>query len=303
MRKILALLVAAALIGACAMGGDREPAGMDKSRGDAVMADTESAGRPEPVAPRIGSSLAIVEVLAMPHRSEANRARDAYRHPRETLAFLDVQPHQTVVEVTPGGGGWYTEILAPYLRANGTLIAQVFDPSSSEKSRDYYTRTNGEFRAKLAANPEVYDRVRVLEVDVAAPVLGAPASVDRVLTFRNVHNWTAAGNDEANFRAFFEALRSGGVLGVVEHRAKEGTSLEDMKRTGYMTEAYVIRLAERAGFKLAGRSEINANPKDTKDHPNGVWSLPPVLRGGSQDREKFSAIGESDRMTLRFVKP
>jgi len=128
-------------------------------------------------------------------------------------------------------------------------------------------------------------------------------SVDLVLTFRNVHNWTAAGNDEANFRAFFEALKPGGVLGVVEHRAKEGTSVEDMKRTGYMTEAYVMRLAERAGFKLAGRSEINANPKDTKDHPNGVWSLPPVLRGGAQDREKLSAIGESDRMTLRFVKP
>ena len=305
MRKVLVVMMAATLLGACAMGGDRESADTGKLRGEAVMADTETQSAPEPVAPRIGSSLGLVEILAMPHRSEANRARDAYRHPQQTLAFFDVQPQQTVIEVTPGGG-WYTEVLAPYLRANGMLIAQVFEPASAEKSgtRDYYTRSNAEFRAKLAANPELFDRVRVMETAVAAPVLGAPASVDRVLTFRNVHNWTAAGSDAAMFKAFFDVLKPNGVLGVVEHRAATGTDPVVSAKTGYITESYVITLATNAGFELIERSEINANPKDTRDYANGVWTLPPGLRvPEGEDKAKYQAIGESDRMTLKFLKP
>ena len=304
MRRIPALLAVAALVGACAMEGTRESAGSDRSRNDALMADSEVKGLPEPVAPPLATSVGMRDILAMPHRSEANRARDAHRHPQETLAFFDVQPQQTVIEITPGGGGWYTEILAPYLRSNGNLIAQVFDPSSSEKSRDYYKRTNGEYRAKLAANPGLYDRVRVIEANVAAPVLGAPASVDRVLTFRNVHNWTAGGNDAAMFKAFFEVLKPHGVLGVVEHRAAPGTDPVVSAKSGYITESYVIKLATDAGFELIDKSEINANPKDTRDHKNGVWTLPPGLRvPEGEDKAKYLTIGESDRMTLKFVKP
>jgi predicted methyltransferase len=244
---------------------------------------------------------AITRALAGSHRSEANRARDVHRHPKETLLFFGLQPQMHVVEITPGGG-WYTEVLAPVLRDKGRLYAA--HNHVDEGASDYMRKSRDAYVDKLGKNPAVYDKVVVTSIDAPKHTDIAPkGSADLVLTFRNVHNWTAAGNDEANFRAFFEALKPGGVLGVVEHRAKEGTSVEDMKRTGYMTEAYVIRLAERAGFKLAGKSEINANAKDTKDHRNGVWSLPPVLRGGAQDREKFTAIGESDRMTLKFVKP
>lgn len=305
MRKILVLVVATALIGACAMGNGPGSADRGKSADDAVMADVERRSAPEPVAPHIGSSLAIVEVLALSHRSAANRARDAYRHPVETLAFFDVQPQQTVVEVTPGGG-WYTEVLAPYLRANGTLVAQLFAPASAAKpgTRDYYAKSNAEYRAKLAANPQVYDRVRVVETSVSAPVLGSPASVDRVLTFRNVHNWTAAGSDAAMFKSFFDVLKPNGVLGVVEHRAAPGTDPAVSAESGYITEAYVIKLATDAGFELVDRSEINANPKDTRDYKNGVWTLPPGLRvPEGEDPAKYMAIGESDRMTLKFVKP
>jgi len=298
MRNSLMLTVAVSvsLLGACAM---------QEQKSDAVMADREMKGVSEPVAPRLGMNVGMTEVLAMPHRSEANRARDVYRHPQETLAFFDVLPHHTVIEVTPGGG-WYTEVLAPYLHSNGTLIAQVFDPTTPEKqgARDYYTKSNAEFRAKLAANPGVYSRVRVIESPVKAPLLGPAGSVDRVLTFRNVHNWTGAGTDAAMFKAFFDVLKPNGVLGVVEHRAATGTDPATSAQTGYITESYVIKLATDAGFELAGRSESNANLKDTRDYKNGVWTLPPVLRvPEGEDKAKYLAIGESDRMTLKFVRP
>lgn len=244
---------------------------------------------------------AIAKALAGAHRSDANRARDAYRRPRETLVFFGLEPHMHVVKVTPGGG-WYTEVLAPVLRDKGRLYAAHHYVDDSTHA--YYRKSRAAYVDKLARNPGVYDKVVVTGIDAPKHVDIAPkASADLVLTFRNVHNWTEAGNDEAMFKAFFDALRSGGVLGVVEHRAKPGTSVRDMRRTGYMTEAYVIGLAERAGFKLTGKSEVNANPRDTKDHPRGVWSLPPTLRGGAEDREKYLAIGESDRMTLKFIKP
>ena len=281
MRNMLKLVVAAALLtmGGCAMDGDGRADAMPK-QGDAVMADREMQGLPEPVAPRPGSSLGMLEILAMPHRSEANRARDVYRNPQQTLVFFDVLPHQTVIE--------------------------VFDPTSgsNERAREYYTRSNAEYRAKLAAAPYLYDRVRVIESPINAPVLGAPASVDRVVTFRNVHNWTAAGTDAAMFKAFFDVLKPHGVLGVEEHRAAAGTDPAVSAKSGYIAESYVIKLATDAGFELTERSEINANPKDTRDYKNGVWTLPPVLRvPEGEDKAKYLAIGESDRMTLKFVKP
>jgi predicted methyltransferase len=243
---------------------------------------------------------AIAKALAGSHRSEANRARDAYRHPRETLLFFGLEPHMHVVEITPGAG-WYTEVLAPVLRDKGRLYAAHYHVD--ESTHAYYRKGRAAYLGKLAKNPAVYDKVVVTGIDAPKHVDIAPrGSADLVLTFRNVHNWTEAGNDAAMFKAFYDALKPGGALGVVEHRAKEGTSVRDMRRSGYMTEAYVIGLAQRAGFKLAAKSEINANPKDTKDHPRGVWSLPPTLRGGDDGREKYLAIGESDRMTLKFIK-
>lgn len=225
--------------------------------------------------------------------------RDRYRHPAETLAFFELGPEMTVVEIWPGGG-WYSEILGPYL-ASGKLYAAQFP---LEGRPEYYRRIRTQFEEKLAAYPGVYPTTEVVEFDPANDLLETPdGSVDRVLTFRNVHNWLRSKSEARAFELFFKALKPGGVLGVVEHRAPAGTSWDAMKTSGYMTEAYVIELAEQAGFVFDGRSEINANPKDTANHPEGVWTLPPSLRLKEKDREKYLAIGESDRMTLRFKKP
>lgn len=243
----------------------------------------------------------IDRVIAGEHRSAANRARDVHRHPRETLLFFGLRPDMTVVEIWPGAG-WYTEILAPVLRERGRYYAAHFHVD--DKSPRYMGTARANYGKLLAGRPDLYDRVIVTAFNVPAQPLPAPAgSADLVLTFRNVHNWAAAKNDAAMFEAFFNALKPGGVLGVVEHRAKPGSTLEEQIKSGYMAEEYVIALAEKAGFRLAARSEINANPRDTRDHPRGVWTLPPTYRLGDQDREKYAAIGESDRMTLKFVKP
>ncbi len=207
----------------------------------------------------------------------------------------------TVVEIWPGAKGWYTAILAPYLRGEGTFYAAQFPPDSDI---DFYTRALTLFKANLAKHPALYDRTRITHLYPPAYSDIAPANtVDRVLTFRNVHNWAKAGKAEAVFASFFKALKPGGILGVVEHRAPEGRSLDAQIESGYMTESYVIAQAEKAGFRLAEQSEMNANPRDSADHPAGVWTLPPSLRLGDKDREKYLAIGESDRMTLKFVKP
>ncbi len=229
--------------------------------------------------------------LAGSWRTPANVARDRYRHPAETLAFFGIKPTDTVIEINPSGG-WYSEILAPWLRADGNYVAAV--PASGRESP---------LKARFAADPAHYDRAHWLGYDGKAPAFGAAGSADAVLTFRNVHNWVAAGNADAYFAAFFAALKPGGVLGVVDHRAKPGTDLEAMKKSGYLTEALVIELATGAGFALEARSEVNANPKDDADHPNGVWTLPPTNRHDAADAAKYKAIGESDRMTLRFRKP
>jgi predicted methyltransferase len=235
-------------------------------------------------------------VLAGSWRSEHNKARDVYRHPKATLQFFGLQPDKTVIEITPGGG-WYTEILAPLLRDNGHYIAAVSGGNGGEDKQDADA-----LRAKFKADPNEYDKAAIVVFNPKAPVFGPPGSADMVLTFRNVHNWTMAGNAEAMFKAFYAVLKTGGTLGVVDHRAAPGTSLDAAKNSGYLPTDYVIKLATDAGFKLDGQSEINANPKDTKNYPKGVWTLPPTLTLGDKDRDKYLAIGESDRMTLRFVK-
>lgn len=237
-----------------------------------------------------------------PTRSAEFRARDQYRHPLETLKFFGVEPEMTVVEIWPGAG-WYTEILAPYLRNRGTYIAAGF-VASDENSPGWRKEMTANFAKKFTNVPERYGHVQITEVGLPNHwQITRDGSADRVLTFRNVHNWMAGGYEKEMFEAMFRALKSGGVLGVVEHRAKPDTSLEQMKKSGYVTEAYVMELASHAGFKLQAQSEINANAKDSKDHPQGVWTLPPSLRLGEQDKQKYLEIGESDRMTLRFVKP
>jgi predicted methyltransferase len=255
---------------------------------------TESSGADQ------SASLTIDEVLAMPHRSEANRARDRYRHPRETLAFFGITRDMTVLELSPGGG-WYTEVLAPFLRGHGRLIAAI--PTAD--SPNEYRRTSGlAFRAQIAERAEIYGPIETVSLSTPETIaLGEDASVDAVLTFRNLHNWFKDERMDEVIADAFRVLRPGGVFGVVEHRAAEGTDVEASRDSGYMPQAWVIEHITAAGFVLEERSEINANPNDTHDHPNGVWSLPPVLRGGDVDRDRFVAIGESDRMTLRFRKP
>jgi predicted methyltransferase len=234
-------------------------------------------------------------------RDAKNVARDQYRHPRETLAFFQLAPGQTVIEITPGGG-WYAEILAPYLRERGHYVAAVWDDAIPGQP-GYRYRLNKELRAKFAGNAAVYGTPDVRVFDPAAPAFGSAATADAVLTFRNAHNWVSDGNADAYFKAFFDVLKPGGTLGVVDHRAKPGTDLATMKRSGYLTEALVIDAAQKAGFVLEAKSEVNANPKDTADHPNGVWTLPPTNDHDAADDAKYKAIGESDRMTLRFRKP
>ncbi len=238
------------------------------------------------------------QVLAGSWRSPANRARDVYRHPKATLQLFGVQPDQTVIEITPGGG-WYSEILAPLLNDNGHYVAAVAAPRAGAEAR----RDDSALHRLFAADPAHYGNAKIVEFNPRAPVFGPPGSADTVLTFRNVHNWTQAGTAPAMFQAFFQVLRPGGVLGVVDHRAAPGATLDAVKGSGYLPTDYVVKLAVDAGFVLDDSSEVNANPKDTHDHPKGVWTLPPTLTLGEQDRAKYQAIGESDRMTLRFVKP
>ena len=235
------------------------------------------------------------------HRAEANKARDKYRHPKETLLFFGIDPAMTVVEITPGRG-WYTEILAPVLKDKGEYYAAV--NAITEKSPDFAKQNDTFYRAMLAGAPDLFAKTKISVMTPPEIKIAPAGSADLVLTFRNVHNWAKAGTADAMFKAFFAALKPGGALGVVEHRAKPGTPFQQQIDSGYMTEAYVIEAAQKAGFREANKSEINANPKDTKDYPGGVWTLPPNLRNVAEaDKPKFLAIGESDRMTLKFVKP
>lgn len=254
-------------------------------------------------APAAVAGPTLEEVIKGPQRTPEFAQRDIYRHPLETLNFFGIQPTMTVVEIWPGGAGWYTEILAPYLREQGRYVAAI-QPLSLPQTDDYARKGAERLRAKLAATPAAYDRTEIGEFrppEVAATV--PPGTADLVLTFRNVHNWIEGGFEAEAFKAFYAMLKPGGVLGVVEHRAAPGTSRAQSIDSGYVTEAYIRALAYSAGFEFAGASAVNDNPRDTKDHPKGVWTLPPVLRLKDVDREKYLSIGESDRMTFRFVKP
>jgi predicted methyltransferase len=272
-----------------APGGPAAPAAQDK-------APTAESPRATTVATP-SELLAAIQGAA---RTDKERARDPARHPLETLAFFGVRPESHVVELWPGGG-WYTAILAPYLRERGQLAITHFDPGGDPENYD--VKESKALLARLASQPAVFDKVVRQRIAPPSIALGPDASADVVLTFRNIHNWIEAGYDAQVFQAIARVLKRGGVLGVEEHRAGRELTLKEMNDTGYVTEAHVIQLAEAAGLRLEARSEINANPRDTKDHPNGVWSLPPSYAGKDVDRDKFAAIGESDRMTLRFRKP
>ena len=239
-------------------------------------------------------STAIKQAVAGDWRDPQNTLRDRYRHPAETLAFLQLRPNAHVIEITPGNG-WYSEILAPLLKQQGVYTAATPQGTTPEKQVG-----NSKLRDKFSADTQHYGAANIVEFDATAPVFGPPASADIVLTFRNVHNWVKAGNAAAYFKALHDVLKPGGILGVEDHRAAAGTPLDI--NSGYLPEEEVIKLATAAGFRLDARSETNANPKDTKDYPKGVWTLPPVLVLGAQDRDKYLAIGESDRFTLRFVR-
>lgn len=233
------------------------------------------------------------------HRPEGSRERNRYRHPVETLTFFGIEPGMTVVEVSPGGG-WYTEILAPFLRGSGRYYAAAYDPGSDS---EYRQRSARRFLEKLAAQPEVYDAVEVSVFEPPAKVEIAPAgTADLVVTFRNVHGWLQGDTARVAFEAMHEALKPGGVLGVVQHRGEPGNPAHRTGEAGYLDENYLIGFIEAVGFQLVETSEVNANPADMHDHPEGVWTLPPTLRLGDVDRADYLRIGESDRMTLKFVK-
>ncbi len=233
------------------------------------------------------------------HRSAEDRARDQYRHPRETLLFFGLRPNQTVVEILPIGG-WYTRIVAPVVRDHGKYIAAmppvVAGNVNSERSRRAFTDL-------LAASPAQLDRVQVVDFYIGKGAMVPDGTADLVITFRNIHNWMGAERAEAAFRDMYRALKPGGVLGVVEHRGNEAVPQDPRARSGYVNQSYAIRLIESVGFKLVGASEVNANPRDTKDYTGGVWTLPPTLSAGDTDRAKYLAIGESDRFTMKFIKP
>ncbi|MBP6877951.1 MAG: class I SAM-dependent methyltransferase [Phenylobacterium sp.] len=274
--------------------------------GALALAACGKKGEAEPAPTKAARNMTLQDAVAGDWRAAADKARDAWRHPVETLEFWGLKPGQTVVEFWPGAG-WYTDILAPYLAANkGKLIAadlEPTDPASTEIVEAY--------RARLKAKPKIYGEVEITAFGPTSGPVAPAASADLVLFLRNLHNWMAAGIAEKAFRDAFAALKPGGVLGIEEHRAPPGGVQDVLAANGYVQEAYAVRLAQEAGFVLDKTSEINANPADDRDHPFGVWTLPPVRLSAPRgepadpnfDRAPYDAIGESDRMTLRLVKP
>jgi predicted methyltransferase len=239
----------------------------------------------------------LEEAVASEYRDIDKRQRDQYRHPLETLKFFGLEPQMTVVEISPATG-WYTQILAPYLNAKGQYVAAEVPSESGE----FFKNANAERAAWLSAHQSITTKAQIVQF-IPPNALAEDNTVDMVLTFRNVHNWLSAKTAEGAFASFFKALKPGGTLGVVEHRANPKSKRDTLAKSGYVREQDVIAMAKKAGFKLVAKSEINANAKDTKDYPEGVWTLPPVLRLKEKDQAKYLAIGESDRMTLKFVKP
>ena len=250
------------------------------------------------------TSAALDAAIAGDHRSDENKARDKFRRPKQTLEFFGFRSDMTVVEIWPGGG-WYTEILAPALKDSGKLYAAHY---SLNPAYGYQRRYFGTFLSKLGAKPDIYRDVEITSLNFPYELTIAPAgSADMVLTFRNAHNWVNPGYGEQaaslSFKVMFDALKPGGVLGVVDHRWHDVKTEDPKAENGYISEERIIKLAEAAGFELAARSDMNRNSADDHEHPEGVWTLPPSLALGDEDREQYLAIGESDRMTLKFVKP
>jgi len=251
-----------------------------------------------PLSAVLAKDAVLAKAIASPSRTPALVERDQYRRPQQELEFFGIRPDMTVVEISPGGGYW-TEILAPYLHDKGTLYTAITPRAANDRAAKYYDN----WQKKFSDTPAVYGKVKISELGGGTFNPAPEGSADMVLTFRNVHNWM--GNDTADevFASFFKALKSGGVLGVEEHRASNDKPQDPKAESGYVREDYTIALATKAGFKYVGKSEILANPKDTKDWPKGVWTLPPTLALGEQDREKYLAIGEADNFVLKFVKP
>jgi|SRR5215469_13922110 len=264
----------------------------------AILLCAAALGAPAFAADDGGADAALTQAIQGSWRDPANATRDQYRHPKQTLEFFGLKPDMTVVQLWPGTG-WYTEILAPVLKDHGQLIDAPV-PARGESESDNTVR----YLAKLKADHAVYGKVKVVDFSPPAKVdLGSAGSADMVLTFRNLHNWQGRSQLDTVFAAAFKVLKHGGVFGVCEHRATKGKTVEETFESGYMPVDYVIQEAQKAGFRLAAQSEINANPKDDHDHPKGVWTLPPTYALGDKDKAKYAAIGESDRMTLKFVKP
>ena len=269
-KRVLAALVAALLIAGCAMTSTRQ-----------------------------ATAQALDNILADPHRPQADQDRDRYRHPKETLLFFGIRPEMTVLEVWPEPG-WYTDIIAPLVRDQGKYSAAVIEPDPGSR---YITARLDAFHNRLAADPTLYGKASVVTFPSTGADVVKPGSVDLVVTFRNLHNWMEAGTASQAFATMFKALKPGGVLGVVDHRGNPALPQDPKAKSGYVNQDYAIQLIEAQGFRLVGTSEVNANPRDTKDYEQGVWTLPPTYRLGDQDRQKYAEIGESDRFTLKFQKP
>ena len=269
-KPALALLAAVLLIAGCAMTSTRQ-----------------------------ATAQALDNILADPHRSEADRARDRYRHPKDTLLFFGIRPEMSVLEVWPEPG-WYTDIIAPLVRDRGKYYAAVIEADPGSK---YINARLEAFHNRLAADPTLYGNPTVVTFPTNGGDVVPAGSLDMVVTFRNLHNWMARGTAPQVFATIFKALKPGGVLGVTEHRGNPAVPQDPQAKSGYVNQDYAIQLIEAQGFRLVGASEVNANPKDTKDYEQGVWTLPPSYRLGDKDREKYAEIGESDRFTLKFEKP
>lgn len=247
-----------------------------------------------------GTDPVLSTLIAGPQRSTANSVRDKYRNPGEVLTFFGVKPNSVVVEILPGAGGYWTEILAPYLKEKGQYIAANGDKASASTE---VQKDNAGLAAKLAADPSDYSKTVVSQFAADKYPIAPDRSADFVLTFRNIHNWMANGTTSQAFTTFYKALKPGAILGVEEHRGKSDQPQDPLAKSGYVRQDVAVGFAEAAGFKFVGSSEVNANSKDTKDYPGGVWTLPPSYKLGQQDRAKYEAIGESDRFILKFQKP
>jgi predicted methyltransferase len=263
--------------------------------GSALAADN-AVGGPKTTGTALKKLQAVVNG---DQRTPEQKARDKYRHPVETLAFFGIQPDMTVVELWPFGG-WYTSIIAPYVKGSGKFYAAAMDPASTSPGDQQY---NSELKKMLDARPDLYKEVQWSVLAPGKFQIAPDGSADLVVTFRNIHNWTWQGMEKDVFAAAFRALKPGGILGVEEHRNNDPDFEPKERGQAYVGEDWAIKMIESVGFRLVGKSEINANPKDTKDYPRGVWTLPPNYAMGEQDKAKYTAIGESDRFTLKFMKP